>query len=291
MNLNTITYTFPLEYLGTVHIGTMHYNSRVFDEETKFQSEPSQEFLGLFFNLNNEIKYQIKGASQYTLGRNQFNLLYLPKACCEFIFKKGSHASFCVDLPLSYMRLIAENFPKINNFLDEIKEKIPIALSEEYLTISPEIRDKIHSVLYNKFPGEVVDDYLRGKFVEITILSLEHRQRNTYPGFNEAEVEKIRQAYARIINDIQAPHNVSLIADELDISQRKLERGFRILFHTTVYNFLVEERMKRAISLLRDTTMPVREVAVLVGYPNARAFSNLFRKRFGYSPSLMRKRR
>jgi AraC-like DNA-binding protein len=48
--------------------------------------------------------------------------------------------------------------------------------------------------------------------------------------------------------------------------------------------------MKKAVELLRGTTKPVGEVAASVGYTVLQVFSNAFRKKFGCTPTQLRKR-
>lgn len=286
--MNLKTYTFPLDYPHKGDEGTMHYCSNLFPKETKVQYDLAHDLTGLYFNLSNEIKCQVSETAEHTIGRNQFNMLYLPKGChCQLTFEKGNYESFFIELPIPLLKMIIENFPFVGNFLEEACQKMPFVMNGQGIT--PAMREYIANVIFVKYSvvdGEVL---LRARFVDIMILCFEHRQQDEYPGFDKDDIEKIREAYALIMEDIKAPHSVNQLADNLNIEQRKLERGFRILFQTTVYNFLVEERMKKAIALLRDTTLSIGEVAASVGYPKAREFTNIFKRKFGFSPKLMRK--
>ena len=48
--------------------------------------------------------------------------------------------------------------------------------------------------------------------------------------------------------------------------------------------------MRRAEELLRLDTLSITDVALSVGYPDVLAFSKMFRKNFGASPSEYRKK-
>ena len=48
--------------------------------------------------------------------------------------------------------------------------------------------------------------------------------------------------------------------------------------------FLMQLRMDKAESLLRETTFSITEIANMIGYTDALAFSKMFRKRHGVSP-------
>lgn len=47
---------------------------------------------------------------------------------------------------------------------------------------------------------------------------------------------------------------------------------------------LLEQRMERAVILLRGTSLPIEEIAVLLGYSNSSNFYKAFREYFQYSP-------
>jgi AraC-like DNA-binding protein len=287
--MDTIVYKFQLGYPSGPHKGVMYYNSNFFENETKNYSEPSCDFLGLIFNLGSEIKIQLAGNSERSIGRNQFNLMYLPKESSEFTFTQGRHDSFCIKLQLSYLHTIVATFPILESFLDKVDQRIPLIMNVESFEMTPNLRIGISDVIHNKYSGELRDVYLESKFLDIIIQSFVHREKESWPGFDETDIQKIKQAHTRITEDTQRLPTVSLLADELDIDQRKLERGFKILFNTTVYNFIVEERMKKAVVLLRDTTMSISGIGTLVGYSNLRTFSKIFKRRFGYPPKELRK--
>jgi AraC-like DNA-binding protein len=289
--LHSITYRFPLGYPAETDTGTMYYIAHAFEAQTKLHSLPASEFLGLYFNLGTELNYEVTGASPHTIGQNQYNLVYAPQGSCDFTFRKGDYASFCLMLTGPYLKLIVDTFQAIRPFVEKTDLKIPSVMHEEHLPITPDIREKIDDVLNNEFNGVAGEFFLKARFIDILILSLEHHEKHLFAGLDKKMVEKIRLAHARILLNIQEPHSVNRIADELDISQRKLEKGFKILYHTTVYNFILDERMKKAVELLRGTTKPVKEVAASVGYAVLQVFSSSFKKRFGCTPTQLRKRK
>jgi transcriptional regulator GlxA family with amidase domain len=57
----------------------------------------------------------------------------------------------------------------------------------------------------------------------------------------------------------------------------------------TPYQYHVQMRLVRAKSLLRSTTIGIREIARSLGFESAFHFTNSFRARTGVSPSQWRK--
>ena len=84
---------------------------------------------------------------------------------------------------------------------------------------------------------------------------------------------------------------LATLAGSVGTNPHRLNVAFRLCAGVTVFDFLHQERMKRASRLLSETTMDVQAIAELVGYGAGRNFATAFRKYFGHSPSEVRQRR
>jgi len=78
------------------------------------------------------------------------------------------------------------------------------------------------------------------------------------------------------------------------LSNRSLssfKRDFRKIYNTAPGEWLLEQRLNHALRLLRDRDRTVSEATFESGFENASHFSRSFKKRFGYTPSaLVRKK-
>ena len=288
MDISTTTYSFTLGYPGKKDKGNMYHSSHFFNEDTIIESLPPNGFLGLYFNLNNEMKCEIKGEPLYSMGRNQYNMVYLPMESCELTFQKGSYASFYIECSVAYLNLIVDKFPILQTFMAKADRMVPTRMNEEHLTIPPHITDKINTVVNNGLNPQVREIFLKAKFVDILLSCFEHSQQHRFSGLDKDEIEKIKTVHAVIVKNIQAQHAVNQLADELELDQRKLEKGFKVMFGTTVYQFIINKRMEKATHLLRDTMLPVSKIAASVGYPTARIFTDIFTKKYGCPPTAFR---
>ena len=66
-------------------------------------------------------------------------------------------------------------------------------------------------------------------------------------------------------------------------------RLFKEAFGRTPYQFIIEVKVRRAISLLRDSRLSIRDISKSLGQPDPSTFSRLFRKHVGVYPSQFRK--
>ena len=100
--------------------------------------------------------------------------------------------------------------------------------------------------------------------------------------FREA-VEIIEREYGRDL-DLEA------VAHRIATSRRQLQRSFAEAGGTSFRDHLASVRMRRAGELLRAGSLPVRDVAAVVGYRQPAQFAKAFRRHYGATPSAFRGR-
>ena len=78
------------------------------------------------------------------------------------------------------------------------------------------------------------------------------------------------------------------VARRLATSRRQLQRAFAEAGDTTFRTHLAHVRMRKALEMLREGSLPVWEVAARVGYRQAAQFAKTFRRHHGRPPSSFR---
>lgn len=73
------------------------------------------------------------------------------------------------------------------------------------------------------------------------------------------------------------------------MSKSKLTYLFRMLYGTTIYEFVLACRIDRAKELLADQEKKISEIATLVGYERQSSFSAAFHQRTGITPNEFRR--
>lgn len=92
-----------------------------------------------------------------------------------------------------------------------------------------------------------------------------------------------------IMNHINDPAFKSAdVASSLKISLRRLNAIFEACDGLSAFEFIRQERMRRAALMLGQSTLAVADVALEVGYANSANFSTEFRKFWGKSPTQLR---
>jgi AraC family transcriptional regulator of adaptative response / methylphosphotriester-DNA alkyltransferase methyltransferase len=94
-----------------------------------------------------------------------------------------------------------------------------------------------------------------------------------------------QEAVAIIERDYPRQIDLNTVAAEIATSRRQLQRAFAEVGRTSFRTYLARVRMRRALELLRDGAMPVRQVAHNVGYRQPAQFAKTFRRHHGAPPS------
>jgi transcriptional regulator GlxA family with amidase domain len=83
---------------------------------------------------------------------------------------------------------------------------------------------------------------------------------------------------------------VERLADVSGVSMAHFARAFKAAFGVPPHRYLLTRRLERAKALLRDTDMPIIEIAFQTGWNSLGTFGRTFRDVLGVSPSALRER-
>lgn len=102
---------------------------------------------------------------------------------------------------------------------------------------------------------------------------------------------KLLSVVAAMEENIEAPLSCAHLASSVRLSTRQLERLFRTYLGVPPTRYYLRMRLERARSLLRQTSLPIFDVALATGFISASHFSKCFRECFGSPPSAERRRK
>lgn len=104
------------------------------------------------------------------------------------------------------------------------------------------------------------------------------------------DLVRIREAHQLLVADLRAPPSLEALAAQAKLPSRRLNQGFRQLYGMSVFEVLLEARMKVAHALvLESQDIPLKHLAWMVGYSQLSNFINAYRRRFGVPPGRHRR--
>ncbi len=90
-------------------------------------------------------------------------------------------------------------------------------------------------------------------------------------------------------NHLSDPLSSNQIASLSNIGERQLSRLFQRYLGKKINQFYAEMRLEHAHHLVKQTSLPIVEIAIASGYESAAYFSQKFKTHYGYSPTSFRK--
>lgn len=106
---------------------------------------------------------------------------------------------------------------------------------------------------------------------------------------NDASDLYIEKATQFVMHNYSTNISVTDIADCIGISRSQLYKIFIAKLSVSPMDYLTQTRVRKSCNLLRNTTLPIKTIAVSVGFDNSLYFSKVFSKAKNISPSQYRK--
>ena len=117
-----------------------------------------------------------------------------------------------------------------------------------------------------------------------------HPTRPVEPTQDPALLRRLLRAKDRMDAASHEQWPVQRLARVSDVSQAHFARSFKQAFGVPPHRYLLTRRIERATALLRDTDLPVTEIAFHTGWQSLGTFGRIFRDITGESPGAIRKR-
>ena len=99
----------------------------------------------------------------------------------------------------------------------------------------------------------------------------------------EALVEKMLKAIGQNMDNLD--YTVDQMASDIGMSRANLYKKTQQMLGITPNEFLRNVRLKHAAKLLSETTEPVNQISLMVGFQTSRYFSQCFQQIFGVTPT------
>ncbi len=96
------------------------------------------------------------------------------------------------------------------------------------------------------------------------------------------------EALRAIENDLARKWTVAELALEAGLSRRVFARAFKLMMSEPPIQYVIRRRMEEAKRQIQQSSLPIEEIAINLGYPDLGLFGELFRKRIGHSPEELR---
>lgn len=242
-----------------------------------------------------EMVFLISACSSFRLRKNktiyiennQHNVFYYSQNSYLNSWSSGQKqkAIIITIYPEKILKFLPKD--KFNSFLQSIDEKRNEILFDYNLIITPRMHTLLNEIFANKSPEGMRRLHIENSIYELFFLQIEQYAylKKNYNKITQHPLEKkIIEARNFIETNLTHSYSIADLANIVDINEYHLKKGFKILYHTTIYSYIIKKRMEKAKDLLLNNDFNVNEVASLMGYNDATNFTAAFKKHFGFTP-------
>lgn len=132
--------------------------------------------------------------------------------------------------------------------------------------------------------GEEIANVVADQLIYSTIRTDQDTQRLSVPTRIGVRHPKLSAVIQMMEKNIEEPISPSVLAHEVGMSTRQLERLFRRYLNRSPKRYYMELRLQRARNLLMQTDMSVINVALACGFASPSHFSKCYRAHYDTTP-------
>lgn len=191
-----------------------------------------------------------------------------------------SHESFQKFLGRNYFKLPHEITKNIEGLIPYVKTgSYPIELHDRILQLTNCDFDKLHDKLK-----------LEGLIYEIMSYVVESFKDNN-PKLDRNYLKTMDEICKIILEKPFSPPSKTILTQKTGMSASQFYKVFKSIYGISPNQFMIDNKLIAARTLLETEDISVKEVAFRSGYESVSSFSRVFKKRFGFRPGeIVRKR-
>lgn len=271
-------YKKPVELAWNYHINVELVTFQANLKGTVLMGKDSGNAVPLFNSLQHNLFYA---------GTNDIN---------EGILKGDRLASSMFFIQFTkdaFLRLASDGNDALNRFNEHVQNGRAALLAPANLLVNATMLSLIKNIIHCRYRDNLKKMFLLSKAIELLVLQAEASSEVLNPSYKyiRTNYDKERIMYAReyIMNHLEMPPSLTELSRIVGINEYKLKRGFKEVFGNTVFGYLADARLELAKNDLLENKQPIVEIAFSLGYSSLQHFSYAFKKKFGMSPSKLRR--
>lgn len=163
-------------------------------------------------------------------------------------------------------------------------DKSLIMYADSRLMAQKKMRQLAADIANASLLGAAAEVYVESKIMEGVAFFLTVPEENASP-FSYLVRSKMHDAHDIILSHFADMPSLTDLAAMVGTNECTLKRAFKYEFGTTVFQCLFDYRMDLATHYLLDTSLPISDIAVRLGYDYQSHFCTAFKRKFGVPPT------
>ena len=255
-----------------------------------FQQIASQESLvNLCFCLSGQYQGTVPGFKQkLAIASGQTSLTTVPEVAGTVSINQGKRLRV-VELiltPTLAMKLVKNSLSSMPTDWQGALNALASYPFSQTIKLSPKLSKILQEMLDCPYRDTLRQFYLEGTALELIALyfsnwSIPKTSKGTC---SKQQVDCLHNARHLLFKNMSAPPSLKTLSQQVGISERKLQQGFKQHFGTTVFGALRDYRMEQAKQMLEENRLSVEAIAHTIGISHRGHFAKAFKEKFGVTP-------
>ncbi|MCO6408887.1 helix-turn-helix domain-containing protein [Hoeflea alexandrii] len=245
------------------------------------------------FCLDAKAAFDFEELGRFELRGQELRVFHQPEGmdCGHHIFGNGRSVCVTISVRRAYLGKLLGT--RDNRFLESAEQTGGDGFFFQRYEMDPASLRAVADMLTMKHRGTLRLLYAKAKSEELLVnaLSFAGHGEGASPRIRLGERDRTRILQVREMLDetFAKPPPVSELARRFGINRNKLSYGFRAVHDRSMSEYIADRRLETAWQLLDETDRPVAHIAEEVGFSHLQSFSSAFKKRYGLSPSMLRR--
>jgi AraC-like DNA-binding protein len=208
--------------------------------------------------------------------------------CAGFVDSGKKCTLYCIVAPIaSMMPLIGDEV--FSSLLSAASLSEAKSFSKKVIPQS--VCSILHSSISHKIDGQAAVLHSQAKCLEYISQVMHHfgvGQVST-PRFSSSSQKRARELQAELVSLKGKVPTLDQLAVRYNVTADTLNNDFKKEFGQAIFSFITEQRLLEAYAVIEKSSVPIKIISENLGYSHPNHFLSAFRKKFGVTPSSLRK--
>ena len=200
----------------------------------------------------------------------------------------GIFELFNIVLTEPVVQQLAERHPEaLNTFCKDFERNESIAYTSSGTQASRKLLHLFQEIEQCNEMGNYAEKYLETQILDCLSMMINrvNESDETFSPVNLVLSDKVHEAREIMTTQYQNPPSLHQLATMVGTNECTLKSAFKQEFGETVFQCLFDHRMSLAVNYLKETSWPIAEIGLLLGYEYQSHFCTAFRRKYGMSPT------
>ncbi|MBV8252338.1 MAG: helix-turn-helix transcriptional regulator [Chitinophaga sp.] len=254
----------------------------------------SRPMITLSYVLKGTIPCNLNGFGKAMLTEGWYHLYYVPAGKHKASMPKGEAVVLQININLELIQGLGNKYEELYEVCNKVRNESGKGVQQIAANITPSVKELLNSIYHCTLEEAELELFLGARVYDLLLCYLEELNNakqhfHSRYHFTEDDLRTLHNVSTLLMEHIHEPVNQQVLAKAVHLHPKKLAEGFRLMYGVTIHEWVSKLRIDKAKQLLKNSSAPIQEIALEVGYATTSIFTRAFKGSVGCSPRDYRK--